>query len=134
MVQFRSESILSSKYGDRFIIRSFSPMITIGGGTLIDPSPSKSRRLQHELPERLRRLMDGHKNVRSEEVIYLRSVRGVFNKEFQVLSGLSDKDCSKKISIVRLIINRWYKGKNNYRMVVNSCFKYPSSFDSPCRE
>ena len=59
MVQFRSESILSSKYGDRFIIRSFSPMITIGGGTLIDPSPSKSRRLQHELPERLKRLIDG---------------------------------------------------------------------------
>ena len=101
MVQFRSENILSSKYGDRFIIRSFSPMLTIGGGTLIDPSPSKSRRLQHELPERLRRLMDGDENVRSEEVIYLRSVRGVFNKEFQVLSGLSDKECSKNLEFLQ---------------------------------
>ena len=101
MVQFRSESILSSKYGDRFIIRSFSPMITIGGGTLIDPSPSKSRRLQHELPERLKRLIDGHKNVRSEEVIYLRSLRGVFYKEFQIRSGLSDKDCSNNLELLR---------------------------------
>ena len=101
MVQFRSESILSGKYGDRFIIRSFSPMYTIGGGTLIDPSPSKSRRLQQELPERLRRLMDGDEYVRSEEVIYLRSVRGVVYSEFQVRSGLSDKECSKNLQLLQ---------------------------------
>ena len=101
MVQFRSESILSGKYGDRFIIRSFSPMYTIGGGTLINPSPSKSRRLQQELPERLRRLMDGDEYVRSEEVIYLRSVRGVVYSEFQVRSGLSDKECSKNLQLLQ---------------------------------
>ena len=101
MVQFRSESILSGKYGDRFIIRSFSPMYTIGGGTLIDPSPSKSRRLQQELPERLRRLMDGDEYVRSEEVIYLRSVRGVVYSEFQVRTGLSDKECSKNLQLLQ---------------------------------
>ena len=101
MVQFRSESILSGKYGDRFIIRSFSPMYTIGGGTLIDPSPSKSRRLQQELPERLRRLMDGDEYVRSEEVIYLRSVRGIVYSEFQIRSGLSDKECSKNLQLLQ---------------------------------
>ena len=83
MVQFRSESILSGKYGDKFIIRSFSPMYTIGGGILIDPSPSKSRRLQQELPDRLRRLMDGDEYVRSEEVIFLRSVQGLFIQSFR---------------------------------------------------
>jgi len=101
MIQFRSERILSGKYGDRFIIRSFSPMYTIGGGTLIDPSPSKSRRLQNELPERLRRLMYGDEYVRSEEVIYLRSVRGVVYSEFQVRSGLSDKKCSKNLQLLQ---------------------------------
>jgi len=101
MVQFRSESILSCKYGDRFIIRSFSPMNTIGGGTLVDPFPSKSRRLQQELPKRLRRLMDGDENVLSEEVIYLRSVRGIDFSEFQIRSGLSDKDCSKNLDLLQ---------------------------------
>lgn len=100
MVQFRSESILSSKYGDRFIIRSFSPMYTIGGGTLIDPSPSKSRRLQQKLPERLRRLMDGDENVRSEEVIFLQSVRGIVLSEFQIRSGLSDEECLKNLKLL----------------------------------
>ena len=97
MVQFRSESLLSCKYGDRFIIRSFSPMHTIGGGILIDPYPSKSRRLQHELADRLRRLIEGDEYVRSEEVIYLQSVRGVVYSEFQLRSGLSDLDCSKNL-------------------------------------
>ena len=101
MVQFRSESILSGKYGDRFIIRSFSPMVTIGGGTLIDPSPSKSRRLYQEFPERLRRLMDGGENTRAEEVIYLQSVRGVDYSEFQVRAGLSDKECSKNLELLQ---------------------------------
>ncbi len=101
MVQFRSERILSSKYGDRFIIRSFSPMNTIGGGTLIDPSPSKSRRLQQELTMRLGRLIDGDEYVRSEEVIYLRSVRGVFYTEFQVRTCLSEKDSLKNLEILQ---------------------------------
>ena len=52
-------------------------MFTLGGGMVVDPSPSKSRRVLQELPERLRRLHDGDENVRSEEVIYLQSVRGV---------------------------------------------------------
>ena len=76
-------------------------MYTIGGGTLINPSPSKSRRLQQELPERLRRLIDGDEYVRSEEVIYLRSVRGVVYSEFQVCSGLSDKECSKNLQLLQ---------------------------------
>ena len=95
MVQFRSESILSGKYGDRFIIRSFSPIYTIGGGTLINPSPSKSRRLQQELPERLRRLMDGDEYVRSEEVIYLRSVRVLFIQNFRYSQDFQTKNAQK---------------------------------------
>ncbi len=101
MVQFRAERILSGKYGDRFIIRSFSPMNTIGGGIIIDPSPSKSRRMQQDLSVRLGRLMDGDEYVRSEEVIYLRSVRGVFHSEFQVRTGLSEKDSLKILQILQ---------------------------------
>jgi selenocysteine-specific elongation factor len=30
--------------GDRYIVRRFSPVVTIGGGTVLDPSPEKRRR------------------------------------------------------------------------------------------
>ena len=101
LVQFRSESLLSGRYGDRFIVRSYSPMFTLGGGVVVDPSPSKSRRVLQELPERLRRLHAGDENVRSEEVIYLQSVRGVVESEFSVRSGLSSKQSGKVLQLLQ---------------------------------
>ena len=101
LVQFRLESLVSSRHGDRFIVRSYSPMYTIGGGMVIDPSPSKSRRILHELPERLKRFHDGDENVRSAEVIYLQSVRGVIESEFTVRSGLSAKQSGKVLQLLQ---------------------------------
>ena len=101
LVQFRLESLVSTKYGDRFIVRSFSPMLTLGGGMVIDPSPNKSRRVLHELPERLRRLHEGDEKVRSAEVIYLQSVKGVIEAEFTVRSGLSAKQSGKVLQLLQ---------------------------------
>jgi len=33
---------------DRFVIRSYSPMLTVGGGTVIDPSPPRQKRYRGE--------------------------------------------------------------------------------------
>lgn len=35
--------------GDRFVIRSYSPMITIGGGSVIDSKPGKHKRFKEEV-------------------------------------------------------------------------------------
>ncbi len=40
-VQFRLETPLAAVRGDRYIIRRYSPVITIGGGTVLDASPPK---------------------------------------------------------------------------------------------
>jgi len=101
LVQFRLESLVCTRHGDRFIVRSYSPMFTLGGGMVIDPSPSKSRRVLHELPGRLRRLHDGDENVRSAEVIYLQSVKGVIEAEFSVRSGLSAKQSAKVLQLLQ---------------------------------
>ncbi|MEG3070825.1 MAG: hypothetical protein RQM92_08535 [Candidatus Syntrophopropionicum ammoniitolerans] len=40
--------------GDRFVIRSYSPMRTIGGGTIIDPAPKrKHKRFRNDVLETL---------------------------------------------------------------------------------
>ena len=101
LVQFRLESLVCARHGDRFIVRSYSPMFTLGGGMVIDPSPSKSRRVLHELSGRLRRLHDGDENVRSAEVIYLQSVKGVIEAEFSVRSGLSAKQSAKVLQLLQ---------------------------------
>jgi selenocysteine-specific elongation factor len=42
--------------GDRFVIRSFSPMVTIGGGRVLDAAPEKHKRFSGRVIEGLRRL------------------------------------------------------------------------------
>jgi len=43
LVQLRLESPLAAAAGDLFVIRSYSPMLVIGGGSIIDPHPPKRR-------------------------------------------------------------------------------------------
>jgi selenocysteine-specific elongation factor len=42
--RFRLEAPVVALPGDRFVIRSYSPMITIGGGTLLDIAPPRFKR------------------------------------------------------------------------------------------
>lgn len=44
---------------DRFVLRSFSPLQTIGGGTVLDPTPARHKRFRTEVIEHLRTLETG---------------------------------------------------------------------------
>lgn len=44
--QFRLSEPLIALSGDRFIIRRFSPVVTIGGGTILDPAPLKRKKTE----------------------------------------------------------------------------------------
>lgn len=44
--QLRTEEEVFTKYGDRFVIRFYSPLETIGGGIIVDPLPSKRKRFR----------------------------------------------------------------------------------------
>ena len=43
-VQLRLEEQVVAKHGDRFILRFYSPMFTIGGGQVLEPNPDKRKR------------------------------------------------------------------------------------------
>ena len=49
--QVRPEEELFAKYGDRFIIRFYSPLETIGGGIIVDPLPARHRRMRENIPD-----------------------------------------------------------------------------------
>jgi selenocysteine-specific elongation factor len=44
LARFRLEAPLVAMPGDRFVVRSYSPIVTIGGGTLLDVDPPRFRR------------------------------------------------------------------------------------------
>lgn len=47
--QLRLEEEIAVKKGDRFIIRFYSPVETIGGGVILDANPSKHKRFREEV-------------------------------------------------------------------------------------
>lgn len=52
--QLRLEEEVSVKNYDRFIIRTYSPMITVGGGVILDVSPKKHSRFNEEILNKLK--------------------------------------------------------------------------------
>ncbi len=76
------ESPVVARGKDRFVLRRYSPMTTIGGGTVLDPSPSRRARwipgLEGNDPERLHALV-------------ARRPQGVPREELPVLLGLREK-------------------------------------------
>ncbi len=59
LVQMTLDHPLLAHRGDRFIIRSYSPMVTIGGGLVIDAEPQKHKRFRSEVTQRLADLASG---------------------------------------------------------------------------
>jgi selenocysteine-specific elongation factor len=59
LVQLRLERRAVARRGDRFVIRSYSPMRIIGGGRILDPSPQKAKRFREPIISFLRVLRDG---------------------------------------------------------------------------
>ena len=54
--QVRLEEAVVAGFGDRFVMRSYSPMMTIGGGRVLDPLAPRHRRRDSRVPDWLRTL------------------------------------------------------------------------------
>ena len=59
LVQLALDQPLLAHRGDRFIIRSYSPMETIGGGVIIDAEPQRHKRFRPDVIQRLNDLSSG---------------------------------------------------------------------------
>lgn len=58
-VQLRLEEEVAVRRGDKFVVRFYSPMETIGGGVILEPNPRVKRRFQQEVIEELERKESG---------------------------------------------------------------------------
>ncbi len=58
-VRFELEESLSLRLGDRYIVRRYSPVMTIGGGTVLDVNPKYSKRSKESLLSRLKIIDSG---------------------------------------------------------------------------
>ena len=58
-MQLRLEEELAVRRGDKFVVRFYSPMETIGGGVILEPNPTVKRRFRDDVIEELKRKESG---------------------------------------------------------------------------
>lgn len=58
-VQLRLEEEVAVKRGDKFVVRFYSPMETIGGGVVLEPNPGVKKRFRENVIEELRQKESG---------------------------------------------------------------------------
>ena len=59
LVQLRLEEEIAGKRGDRFVVRFYSPMETIGGGIVLEPNPVRKKRFDAQAIEELKKKESG---------------------------------------------------------------------------
>ncbi len=91
LVQLELEAPVVAAAHDRFVIRSYSPVTTIGGGEVIEVGGNRCRRFRPEVLARLERKLSGSPAARVAEE--LRAGRGALTpKELAARAGLSEAE------------------------------------------
>jgi selenocysteine-specific elongation factor len=94
--QIRLESPVVALAGDRFVIRRYSPALTVGGGVVLDPHlPKLSRGSRSELFETLRH---GSAAERIQLAAKLRGVGGVTRRELRQRYPLDDRELDAAVA------------------------------------
>ena len=98
LIQLRLDSPVTIIRDDRFVIRSYSPVRTIGGGYVLNPVPDKHKRLRPEIIKKLNRLVDNS----PEEIIACHideaGLQGVSFSDLRILTNMIDKDLRNDLS------------------------------------
>ena len=97
IAQMRVDSPVAVIKDDRFVIRSYSPVRTIGGGNVLNPIPQKHKRFKSDVIEGLTGLMD----YEPEEIISYHvaesGYQGVTYSDLKIMTSLHEKKLQKMV-------------------------------------
>jgi selenocysteine-specific elongation factor len=105
-VQLRLEEETACMKGDRFVIRTYSPMLTIGGGTILEPNPPKRKRFKEDVIEELKIKEQGNPTEVVERYLIQNSdkypekktiLKGVGNISIEVYEKIAAELSEKKL-------------------------------------
>jgi selenocysteine-specific elongation factor len=95
IVQLRLEQPITALPCDRFIIRSYSPQVTIGGGIIIDALPEKHRIRDMAARARLEQLEKADATERAAVFIEMAGARGMNASELAARTGATDEQITE---------------------------------------
>ncbi len=94
-IQVHLEEPVAVLPGDHYVIRSYSPIRTIGGGRILNPLPRKRKRTKPEMWKELELLAKGEPHELVEIHIKQAGLRGLAPVEISIRSGMYGKALTK---------------------------------------
>ncbi|MFC1820892.1 selenocysteine-specific translation elongation factor [Thermodesulfobacteriota bacterium] len=98
--QFRLDQPTTVLQGDRFILRSYSPVRAIGGGKIIDAFPVKRKRFSEAVLAEMELLSSGDLQARIEQFIHMGRFRGRDGIDLQFLTNSSKKRLDEALKVL----------------------------------
>lgn len=83
--------------GDRFIMRQYSPMITIGGGEILDAQPTKHRRSDPRVIEKLKIFKEAGRDEAIRTVIEEAALQGIELSTLAAARGLAPAGVKERL-------------------------------------
>ena len=119
LVQLRLEESIVAKKGDKFVVRRYSPVETIGGGIIIDTNPRKHKRFDGSIIKTLKIKEKGELSDILEAYLKNNSRNYPNIKEIMSYSGESEENINKALDKLKsqsriICINNMYMHINQY--------------------
>lgn len=98
--QLRLEERVVAKRGDKFIIRFYSPMFTIGGGEILEPNPTKKKRFDDKALKELEIKEMGSSTDIIENIIEEKSKEFPTIKDIAVFTAMLEENVRGEVDIL----------------------------------
>ena len=90
LVQLRLEAPVVAVPGDRYIVRRYSPLETLGGGVVLDATPIKHKVSSRDVVEKLHALGEGNPHVAAALFVSEAGTAGINGSELQRRLGVDE--------------------------------------------
>jgi len=97
LVQLRLDAPVAIVRDDRFVVRSYSPVRTTGGGTVLNPIPPKHKRMRQEIIEGLRTLIQADPEKILTHHLKAAGYSGIRFADLKIMTNQSDRDLEASI-------------------------------------
>ena len=101
LAQIRLDAPTTVLKGDRYVLRSYSPVRTIGGGQILHPLPGKKKRFQERVLNELKMLDKGEEHETIEVFVSLGRFQGVGEEELSFLVNMSRKKLTEQLNALK---------------------------------
>ena len=122
VAQLRLDSAVALVKDDRFVIRSYSPVYTIGGGKVLNPIPLKHKRFKSDTVEGLKQL--SHQTPEAVIALHLRAsgFQGLSLAHLKVMTNLPDKQLENTLQSLLSTKTIILADKENRIYIHDNCF------------